>query len=406
MEHTLRSLSLTIISLLSASITLAQECSDGRYRTQMFNEVSVTSTVPFGNNTAVTGGAQTLYMDVYEPVGDELSTRPVVLVAFGGSFVGGSRADVAPICRAFAQRGFVAVAPDYRIGFFLPNELATTMAVLRGAHDMKACVRFLRNSVEQGENPYAIDPERILIGGVSAGAISALHAAYLDDESEWPSVLASQYATLGGIEGNSGTPGVPNDVLGVFSFSGALGDTTWIAPDDVPVCSVNEVGDDVVPYYTQEVNVFGFPTGLIASGSHDIHARTTALGLANCLLSYPGTGHVGYFTTDLESSMAFVMDFCADLVCGAEVACGNVVATVTGVEHGEVLRCYPNPAHDVLWIDGADGAWVRLVNSAGQTVLRTRISTDHHALELGGLPEGVYIMHAEGWSPRLVAIVR
>ena len=103
------------------------ECVNGRYTyPEYFDSVTV-STVVFGSNTPVTGtGTEILEMDVYQPMGDVLPDRPVVIVAFGGSFISGSRADVAPLCIAFAKLGFVAVAPDYRVGFFFPNIATTT----------------------------------------------------------------------------------------------------------------------------------------------------------------------------------------------------------------------------------------------------------------------------------------
>lgn len=393
-----------IASFLALSFTAAnaQDCTGGRYWDEIFTDVEVTYAVPFGSNEAVAGGAQTLYMDVYEPVGDVQTIRPVVLVTFGGSFVAGNRADVAEVCRGFARRGFVAVSPDYRIGFFLPNSLSTTLAVLRGAHDMKACVRYLRSTVGDVVNPYRIDPERIIIGGFSAGAVSALHAAYLDAESEWPEVLDAQYTTLGGVEGNSGSAPYSSEVLAVFSFSGALGDTLWMGTGDLPVCSVHETGDQVVPYYTQEVNVFGFPTGLIASGSHDVHQRADALGLDNCLLTYQSDGHVGYVDSDPENSIGFVMDFCADLVCGNDAACGNVVAEVRSNDGSKQWRCYPNPARDILWVDGAAGVSIRLFSSTGQVVMEMSAGMEHQAIDLSSLSEGVYVVRAEGYPPQMV----
>lgn len=394
-----------IAALCSLAIR-GQDCAGGRYWNEVFTGVEVTYAVPFGSNEAVAGGAQTLYMDVYEPSGDTRTDRPVVLVTFGGSFIAGNRADVAELCRSFAKRGFVAVSPDYRIGFFLPNSLSTTLAVLRGAHDMKACVRYLRSTVSDANNPYGIDPGRIIIGGISAGAVSALHAAYLDQEGEWPDVLGAQYTALGGVEGNSGSPGYPSDVLAVYSFSGALGDTTWMQPMDPPVCSVHETGDQVVPYYTEEVEVFGFPTGLIASGSHDVHLRADALGLDNCLLTYVSSGHVGYVDSDPITSIGFVMDFCADLVCGNEASCGNVVASVVGADAARPWNCYPNPAREILWIDGLAGVPVGVFNSTGQLVMEVRPQLDHQPVDLGRLEEGVYVLRAEGYPAQVMVMTR
>ncbi|MBK9175970.1 MAG: alpha/beta hydrolase [Flavobacteriales bacterium] len=196
----------TLLFSLATIGLCAQDCSSGRYvNANVFSNVTVTQAVAFGSNIGVNGSAQTLRMDVYQPTGDAETLRPVVVVAFGGSFISGSRGDVANICNDLAKRGYVAIANDYRVGFFIPNQTTTTRAVMRGAHDMRACVRYLRRSVAEMGNPYGIDTTRIVVGGVSAGAISALHATYLDQESEIPAVLLPEMAALGGIEGNSGT---------------------------------------------------------------------------------------------------------------------------------------------------------------------------------------------------------
>lgn len=394
------------VALTFLPLTLwAQDCTSGRYREAQFADVQTTLSVPFGSNYGVSGGTQILFMDVYEPVGDVLEQRPVVLVAFGGSFVSGTRADVAEACIQFARRGYVAVAPDYRVGFFVPNATTTTLAVLRGAHDMKACVRFLRRSVMESENPYRIDPERIIIGGFSAGAISALHAGFLNDDSEWPTVLAPQLVSLGGVEGTSGNPGYSSEVLSLYSFSGCLGDTSWIQPDDLPLCSVHEVGDAVVPYYTQEVSVFGFPTGLIASGSHDIHLRMAHLGLDNCLLTYPGNGHVGYVSSDPEGSIGFVLDFCADLVCGGSSACGNVYAAVDEMEE-EAIKVFPNPTSGIVSIGSSGLGPILIVDVIGKAVECLQKTPGKMDVDLSHLPDGAYFLRTSEPGTKPIRLVK
>ncbi|HRD51298.1 MAG TPA: hypothetical protein PKY96_01485, partial [Flavobacteriales bacterium] len=69
--------------LLLSTTGFGQECANGRYATaNFFPNVTVTSGVVFGSNTGVSGGNQTLRMDVYEPTGDALALRPVVVCAF------------------------------------------------------------------------------------------------------------------------------------------------------------------------------------------------------------------------------------------------------------------------------------------------------------------------------------
>jgi len=397
---------LTFLFTLLALPSVAQECATGRYRSEQFPDVTVTSGVAYGSNIGISG-SQTLYMDVYEPTGDVLEQRPVAIVAFGGSFVAGARGDVAETCRMFARMGYVAIAPDYRIGFFIPNTANTTSAVMRGAHDMKACVRFLRRAVTENDNQYAIDEDRILIGGFSAGAISALHAGFLDEESELPAVLVAQSAAIGGVDGLSGNPGFSSDVLGIFSFSGALGDTLWIQPDDVPVCSVHEIGDEVVPYYTQEVSVFGIPTGLVASGSHDIHERLAHLGIDNCLLTYPGNGHVDYVETDFAGSMGFVLGFCADLVCGEQASCGNVQTSIENVFSRPLSGpiALPNPTTGLVRVLGGTSPFI-VFDPSGREVLRTNTATGATILDLSMLSNGTYLLRSLDATSSVIRVVK
>jgi para-nitrobenzyl esterase len=397
---------LTFASGLSISLgILAQDCSGGRYTTPLFPDVTVTTGVAFGSNTGVSGTPQTLLMDIYEPAGDVLEDRPVVLAAFGGSFVAGSRADMASLCTELARRGYVAIAPDYRIGFFLPNELSTTQAVMRGSHDMKACVRFLRRSVAEQGNPYRIDPDRIVVGGISAGAISALHATYLNEDEEIPAILASQSVALGGAEGNSGNPGFSSEVLACYSFSGAIGDTSWVVANDRPLCSVHEVGDDVVPYNTQEVSVFGIATGLIASGSNDLHIRLQNLGVPNCFLSYPDNDHVGYLTSDPATSLGFVFDFLADKVCGGNTSCGTLFASVAEREL-ERLVVTPNPTADIVSFDLEGPSVVRVMDASGRIVMEQQVQGGRSTLDLGTLPDGFYHLRIEGAQFLVAQVVK
>lgn len=397
-----------LAALFAVPLSLqAQECGSGRYTTvDFFPDVTVTSGVQFGSNTGVSGGTQNLLMDVYEPTGDALAERPVVIVAFGGSFVGGNRAQVADLCQQFAKLGYVAIANDYRVGFFLPNQATTTRAVMRGSHDMKACVRYLRKTVAEDGNPYRIDPDRIIVGGVSAGAISAIHAAYLDQESEIPAILQGEIASLGGVEGNSGTPGYSSDVLGVYSFSGAIGDTLWIESGDKPLVSIHEDGDGTVPYGTQEVAVIGIPTGLVASGSRDIHVRMNSLGLDNCLKTYNSNAHVGYLQSDPEVSFGYVAQFVSELVCDASTTCSDFSTGFDEIANVGSLEVYPNPTNGLLQFEMEAPAFVRLLDMSGREVMQDRIATGTARMDISNLPNGVYMLRTEGVAPRVARVLK
>lgn len=400
----MKALPTLLFSLASIGLS-AQDCSSGRYvNANVFSNVTVTQAVTFGSNIGVNGSNQTLRMDVYQPTGDVETLRPVVVVAFGGSFISGSRGDVANICNDLAKRGYVAVANDYRVGFFIPNQTTTTRAVMRGAHDMRACVRYLRRSVAEMGNPYGIDTTRIIVGGVSAGAISALHATYLDQESEIPAVLLPEMAALGGIEGNSGNPGYSSKAMACYSFSGALGDTTWMAPGNEPLVSIHEVGDGVVPYYTAPVYVIGLPTGLTASGSHDIHIRANNLGLVNCFKSYPGNGHVGYLSSDFSVAMDYVSLFMGELVCGAPVTCG--ISTSVAEVATDPAQASPNPTTGVTRFRMPNPSMIIVRDMSGRSVLEERFGAGMVALDLSGLPTGAYSVGSTDGSINAFRVLR
>ncbi|MEO8068535.1 MAG: T9SS type A sorting domain-containing protein [Flavobacteriales bacterium] len=383
------------------------ECSTGRYTDyELFDSVAV-STVVFGSNTPVSGqGTQTLYMDVYQPIGDVLPNRPVVIVAFGGSFISGTRADVAPLCMSFAKLGYVAIAPDYRVGFFFPTESTTTKAVMRAAHDIRACVRFLHKSVVDDGNPYAIDPARIIVGGVSAGAIGALHMCYLDQSSEIPPILYPDTSFTGGISGNSGSPGYSEEVLACWSMSGAIGDTLWMLPGDEPLVSVHETGDGVVPCYTETVEVLGIPTGLYASGSHDIHLRLQHIGVENCYLEYPGTGHVGYLNSDPVVSFDHVVRFLAHQVCNENGDCGTLHASVQDVQQQLALQVSPNPTDGLINVAITETCDVQLLDATGRVLLSRHMTLGNSMFDLSGLSSGSYFVRCAGDNVRIAHVVK
>jgi acetyl esterase/lipase len=388
-------LSLALVAFLQLNAQAQNDCYSGRYHyPPLFDSVVVSSAVQFGSNAAVLGGGQqALYMDVYEPYGDTLANRPVVLAAFGGSFIAGSRADVADFCMRMARLGYVAIAPDYRVGFFFPNSNTTQLAVTRCMHDLRGCIRCLRKTTVLDGNPWRIDPERIIVGGVSAGGIGAVQVAYLDQSSEIPPILYDDTLSIGAVEGNSGWPGYSSRPLAAWSMSGAIGDTSWIQPGDVPLFSLHEVGDIIVPYGTQEVSLLGIPTGVIASGSSDIHLRMDHIGVPNCFFSYPGNGHVGYLVDDPENAIGRVAAFLADVVCGQPITCGNLSTDLAEQQDANIgLTLFPNPTTDMITMQLNEPAVVSLADQLGRVVLQQKFASGNATIDLSAWPQGIYTL--------------
>ena len=88
-----------------------------------------------------------LALDIRMPQGDTETSRPLILFAHGGSFVGGSKdgPDVVPLAEDFARMGYVTASVQYRLGMNTvpPDSTSATEAVIRGYHDVKSGDSFL-----------------------------------------------------------------------------------------------------------------------------------------------------------------------------------------------------------------------------------------------------------------------
>jgi predicted esterase len=183
--------------------------------------VRLTSNVPYGTGRIHVNREpveRTLCLDVYEP--DDpcaAASRPALIMAFGGAFHRGSKESdefdgdhqrntpVAEYCRECARRGYVAFSIDYRLMQEDPDP-GTTPVILdkldiprsrldhvreilklpsassemiwagleAACDDMVEAFSFVRAHAER----YSIDTSRIAVGGFSAGARTALAAAY------------------------------------------------------------------------------------------------------------------------------------------------------------------------------------------------------------------------------------
>ena len=320
-----------LISILIITFSFSQECDGARYQEEIFDNVYVTSGVYYG--TGVQEGLfgdsdEDLYLDVYEPYGDDLENRPVIIMMFGGSFIGGARtsSDIVELCTRYAKMGYVAVAIDYRLTLDLlifANETTAYKAAAKGIHDLKSAIRFLRMNDEL-YNDYRIDTNRIYAGGVSAGGISAVNAAYLNLESEVPDFIEDWMYDNGGIEGNSGNSGYDSSFHGVINLCGAVGQTEWIIENDIPIVNLHGTTDDVVPYGDGLITLFGLNMEVAGSGA--IQDRMMELGNNSELLTWQGVGHTPFISSSsyMDETVEFSSQFIHDLACASNAELGDL----------------------------------------------------------------------------------
>jgi poly(3-hydroxybutyrate) depolymerase len=270
-----------------------------RYLEEIFTDVEVTTNVTYGVNATVLlfqvyGEAvpEELKMDIYQPAGDIVTNRPVILYFHTGNFLpyplnggtGGTRTDssVVEICSRFARMGYVVASCDYRLGW---NPLATTQpertytlinAAYRGVQDCRTAVRYMRKSVAEAGNPYGIDDSKVAVWGQGTGGYIAFASATLDNWLEdiamvpkfnWdpfgtgpiPMVIEQVNGNADGTSvginpQNNDTLCYPNHEGYSSAFSvmvnmgGAMGDISWLEDTSTPMISFHVPTDPFAPY--------------------------------------------------------------------------------------------------------------------------------------------------------------
>lgn len=404
---------LLALTILAFTPEVNAQCTGGRYASDIFTNVTVTSDVNFGSNASFTGSTTQLDMDIYEPTGDTETSRPLIIWAHGGSFIGGTKTeqDVVELSNRFAKKGFVCASIDYRTGMWPIDSANAIKALLRAVQDMKASVRFFYEDASNAD-AYKIDTTRIYIGGSSAGAITALQYAYLDKECEIEEFMSiSELNSLGGLEGTSGNPGYSTDVAGVINLCGAVARYGWIEAGDVPMVSLHGDDDGTVPYGRGQASVSGFPI-MYLDGSRMIDAQATAIGVESKFYTHYGGGHVVYFgdANYMDTTVNFVRDFlidqfgCTDApLQAANAPSGSAVMYQQthcglGFENNIntlISEIFPNPSSDqmtVVYGNDITLSEVVLVDLSGRIVESYDVNGSSLIINKNDLNAGVYLL--------------
>ncbi len=381
-----------IVTFASAQTYI--DTTGGRYWDPVFSTVTITSNVYYGSNVNISGTTQTLDMDIYEPAGDTVQMRPLLVLAHGGSFIFGSKTDqdVVTLCTRFAKMGYVCASINYRLGMGFPiDTVHAGKAVVRAVQDMKAAIRYFRMDAS-ATNSYHIHPDYIFAGGSSAGAFTALHLAYMDS-AEVPAYF--NVASMGGIEGTSGNPGYSSSVLGVINLCGALGDSAWINTGDIPFVSMHGTADATVPYGSAVISVLTVPL-LVVDGSSSLKLQADNVGVNNPFHTWYGAPHVPYAGTNatqmayMDSTVDFVKAFLRPFF-GIPIN-----AAVHSIDINNLLSLYPNPAHDRLYIH-PDNQQLKLTalqifNVEGKLVKQLSADVMQSSINISSLDKGMYII--------------
>ncbi len=397
-----------LLTGLAASAQI--DTTNARYYRPIFPNVTVTANVPYGSATKYDNTTQQLLMDIYQPTGDVLAQRPVIIFAHQGGFLAGTRTDayMVNICTQMAKLGYVTASIEYRLGFPLTGLAApadtpqVAKAAIRGMQDLRAAVRFFRKDAATA-NAYRVHPGYIAVGGSSAGAFMALEIGYLDKATEVPAYVG--LAALGGIEGSSGNPGYSSAVLAVLNLSGATENPSLLEPGNAPLLSVHGTFDATVPYTQGRIGSLLPPKYVY--GSARLHPRATAVGIRNTLVTLRGAGHIPFENNAAYADTTFraIRTFLRTSLGTAGTPLAARAAALPGA--APTAQAYPNPATDVLHLR-LPAAWAlparaQLLDATGRVVRTLPPATAPDVtVPRGTLPAGLYLLRFAGQPPMRV----
>lgn len=323
-------LRIVLLFLLVTNLTqeLTAQC-EARYKSRYFNNIQVFRDVEYSLDapaliaaslTTETTINKDLVMDIFTPpVTDTVSQRPVVILAHGGGFInvafmGGTvlvgtmdNEDIQALADTLAHWGFVTASIEYRLGFNIGSPSSLKRAVWRGAQDMSAAIRFFRKNATW----FKVDPERIFVGGSSAGAFCAIHSTFVDYTERLPEsyelvpILKKDLGALHSrpvVELTSFNPFAGTSVLaddvdsipqGIAAYWGAIADLSWMAHGNnkAPMVMFHGTNDLIVNYKCAKPFSGVVLTAPNTCGTYKMDSLMTALNMPHNTYFAPGEGH-------------------------------------------------------------------------------------------------------------------
>lgn len=396
----------TLIAVLLVQGLFAQECANGRYVEPIFNRLDIKKDIVYAKKRQSDGHEIALAYDVYQPYGDTLSLRPVMLLIHGGAYlklIDQNSPDIVEMCTYFAQRGYVTVSLDYRQE---PNPLALfseeTMikAVARALVDTKDAVDHMIGTVSNG-NPYRVDTTRAFIGGVSAGALSSVFITYLDSLAQMPPQYQQWIVEAIGDSADYILRHRFDLVRPKASIiiSGATLDTGWIVNNGIDLFLNHGSTDPIVPYR------FGYPLGINTLpklyGGKDMYPRALNQGIRVEFEDWIGRGHVPFMNLSFpeiitglinpeifDSTMRNIARFIYP-----HLNCGSVISGIKQHNLGK-LNLYPNPNSGdfTLQLPKGNAEWrLQVYSTTGQLMLDRILPQGVEMIAVNeGLPAGMY----------------
>ncbi len=364
-----------ILCALSISIGMVH-LNAQRYLTPQF-ETSTITDIEYGQAENYLGFNQSLTLDFFEPANDVLSERPLVIYAHGGGFTDVNQTKdlihIQAYCDSLAARGYAVASINYRL-----DESISNRAVINAMHDAKAAVRFFRRYASE----YRIHPDKIFMAGESAGAVTALNVAFIDNEEEvsYPPTLplSSDFT----VEGSSGNDDYSSEVAAVLPFCGGtqtiLNDLMFDPnaienSNDPSICQVHGTADTFVP----------------VANALEVAIRADEVGVPYLFFTLPDANHCPWFFP-LENSWAY-MDTLISYSVPFLYACVQEIPNNIEELNTSPISIFPNPTNEFIQVRNLTEkpTFYEIISTKG-IVLKKGQTTG--VIETHDLADGIYFL--------------
>lgn len=266
-----------LLAILIWCLTLSgfsQNAKPVRYKDLVFTDVGITKDQSYAPGQTKKEKKAHLF-DLYQPANDNATARPLIIWMHGGGFIFGTKEDkgMQLWSETFAKRGYVCASISYSLtnhNLLLKFD-ALTKATYFAVQDAHAAVAYFKKNYKQ----YNIDPDKIILGGNSAGGMMALQAAYCSNAQ------LAKFVGLPDTVAGAKITSLPK-IAGVINYWGGIFDLDWLKDAQVPIMCVHGDKDGIVPLTHKDAPLYG---------SQSIHERADVLKIPNDFKVFKGYSH-------------------------------------------------------------------------------------------------------------------
>lgn len=256
-----------------------------------------------------------LELDLFLPEKKTAQPTPLLIHVHGGGFSGGERQSGHGFCQYLSENGIASATISYTLyakgkKFSCDGQLTEKVkAFQHGVDDLWLATSFFLENASK----YQIDPKKIFISGISAGAETVLHAAYWEQSMQmYPKKLPADFR-----------------YAGLISGAGAIMDLNLIRKDNIiPMFFFHGNGDATVPYAAAPHHYCkpGSSGWLMLFGSYSIYQHALGLDASARLITFCGGGHE-YSGYTIEKQPEPILNFIKDVLAGQKTQSHQIVPT-------------------------------------------------------------------------------